>query len=92
MNHLDLAKATGKFYTGPPPIPSVAGSDGIRLTTDGRRVYFDASVPPYGSWAEWSLVDSATLLDVAAGASDAAAAALGTPVWRPGWGWSGGLS
>lgn len=77
INHLDLAKASGTFYTGPPPVPSVVGSDGVGLTDDGRRVLFDTPVPPYGSWAERSLVSSADLLDVADGVSDAVAAALG---------------
>jgi NADPH:quinone reductase-like Zn-dependent oxidoreductase len=77
VNHLDLAKATGKFYTGPPPIPSVVGSDGVGVTADGRRVFFDAPVPPYGSWAEESLVSAADLFEFADGLSDAAAAALG---------------
>jgi NADPH:quinone reductase-like Zn-dependent oxidoreductase len=77
VNHVDLAKASGKFYTGPPPIPSVVGSDGVAVTDDGRRVFFDKPVAPYGSWAERSLVSSADLLDVADGVSDATAAALG---------------
>src|ERR1700712_203243 len=77
VNHVDLAKASGKFYTGPPPIPSVVGSDGVAVTDDGRRVFFDAPVPPYGSWAEESLVSTADLFEFADGLSDAAAAALG---------------
>src|SRR3954451_17507846 len=42
IHHLDLHKATGTFYTGPPPLPSVVGSDGVGRLPDGRRVYFDA--------------------------------------------------
>src|SRR3954465_12188830 len=55
VNHLDLAKASGTFYMGPPPLPSVVGSDGVGRLPDGRRVYFDASAPPYGSNAEPAL-------------------------------------
>ncbi|HTJ31716.1 MAG TPA: zinc-binding alcohol dehydrogenase family protein [Dactylosporangium sp.] len=77
VNHLDLAKASGSFYTGPPPIPSVVGSDGVGRTAHGRRVYFDAPVAPYGSWAQRTLVPETDLLDVAAGVDDATAAALG---------------
>ncbi|GAA2358808.1 zinc-binding alcohol dehydrogenase family protein [Dactylosporangium salmoneum] len=77
VNHLDLAKASGSFYTGPPPIPSVVGSDGVGRTAHGRRVYFDAPVAPYGSWAQQTLVSDTDLLDVAAGVDDATAAALG---------------
>lgn len=78
VHHLDLAKATGAMHTGPPPaVPSVVGSDGVGRTADGRRVYFDTPVGPYGSWAQRTLVPEADLLDVAAGVDDATAAALG---------------
>ena len=77
VNHLDLVKATGLFYTGPPPVPSVVGSDGVGRTADGHRVYFDAVVAPYGSWAEQALVRSADLLEPAPGVDDVTAAALG---------------
>jgi NADPH:quinone reductase-like Zn-dependent oxidoreductase len=56
VNHVDLAKASGSFYTGPPPLPSVGGSDGVGHTPEGRRVYFDAYVPQYGAWAGRTLV------------------------------------
>jgi NADPH:quinone reductase-like Zn-dependent oxidoreductase len=77
VNHLDLAKASGRFYTGPPPLPSVVGSDGVGRLADGRRVYFDETVAPFGALAERTLVPEETLFDVAEGADDAVAAALG---------------
>jgi NADPH2:quinone reductase len=77
LHHLDLHKATGTFYTGPPPLPSVVGTDGVGRLPDGRRVYFDTTVPPYGSMAEQSLTREDLLFDVAEGADDAVAAALG---------------
>ena len=77
VNHLDLAKASGTFYTGPPPVPSVVGTDGVGRLADGQRVFFDSCVVPYGSWAEQALVASQELLDVADGVDDAVAAALG---------------
>jgi len=77
LHHLDLHKATGTFYTGPPPLPSVVGTDGVGRLADGRRVYFDATVTPHGSMAERTLVPSDALLDVAEGVDDAVAAALG---------------
>jgi NADPH:quinone reductase-like Zn-dependent oxidoreductase len=77
LHHLDLHKASGTFYTGPPPLPSVVGTDGVGRLADGRRVYFDASIPPYGSMAERTLVPDEALLDVAEGVDDAVAAALG---------------
>src|SRR3954447_18922919 len=77
LNHLDVLKASGSFYTGPPPLPSVVGSDGVGRLADGTRVYFDESVPPYGSMAERTLVPRGALLPVADGVDDAIAAALG---------------
>jgi NADPH2:quinone reductase len=77
VNHLELAKASGKFYTGPPMVPSVPGSDGVGRLSDGRRVFFDTMVAPHGSWAERAVVPRAALLDVADGVDDAVAAALG---------------
>jgi NADPH:quinone reductase-like Zn-dependent oxidoreductase len=77
VNHVELLKASGKFYTGPPVIPSVPGSDGVGRLPDGRRVFFDTMVAPHGSWAERAVVPQAALLDVAEGVDDAVAAALG---------------
>ncbi len=77
LHHLDLHKASGSFYTGPPPLPSVVGTDGVGRLEDGTRVYFDESVPPYGSMAERTLVPREVLLPVAEGVDDEVAAALG---------------
>ena len=77
LHHLDLHKATGTFYTGPPPLPSVVGTDGVGRLAGGRRVYFDATVAPYGSMAERALVRHEALFEVAEGVDDAGAAALG---------------
>lgn len=77
VHHVDLAKASGSFYTGPPPVPSVVGSDGVGRTADGHRVFFDAPVPPYGSWAQRALVPDAELFEPADGVNDVTAAALG---------------
>ena len=77
VHHVDLAKASGSFYTGSPTVPSVMGSDGVGRTADGRRVFFDTLVPPYGSWAQRALVPDAELLEPAVGVSDVIAAALG---------------
>jgi NADPH:quinone reductase-like Zn-dependent oxidoreductase len=77
LHHLDLHKASGTFYTGPPPLPSVVGTDGLGVLPDGRRVYFDATIPPYGSMAELTLVPAEVLVDVPDGVDDSVAAALG---------------
>ena len=77
LHHLDLHKASGTFYTGPPPLPSVVGTDGIGRLPDGRRVYFDATASPYGSMCERTLVPRDAMLEVADGLDDVIAAALG---------------
>ncbi|HEX5618175.1 MAG TPA: zinc-binding dehydrogenase [Solirubrobacteraceae bacterium] len=76
LHHLDLHKATGTFYTGPPPLPSVVGTDGVGRLEDGRRVYFDVIVPPFGSMGERALADAESLFDVPDDLDDAVAAAL----------------
>jgi NADPH2:quinone reductase len=77
LNHVDLLKASGRFYAGPPPLPSVVGSDGVGRLADGRRVFFDTVTAPYGSMAERALVPEDALFDVAEGVETAVAAALG---------------
>jgi NADPH:quinone reductase-like Zn-dependent oxidoreductase len=77
LHHVDLLKASGTFYMGPPPLPSVVGTDGVGRPADGRRVYFDLSVPPYGSMAERTLVPEDVPIDVPDGIDDASAAACG---------------
>ena len=77
LHHLDIYKASGSYYTGPPPLPSVVGTDGVGRLEDGRRVFFDTTVAPYGSMAERTLVPSDALIELAEGVDDAVAAALG---------------
>jgi NADPH:quinone reductase-like Zn-dependent oxidoreductase len=77
LHHLDLHKASGNFYMGPPALPSVVGTDGVGRLEDGTRVYFDESVPPYGSMAERTVVPRDAMLPVADGCADEVAAALG---------------
>jgi NADPH2:quinone reductase len=77
VHHLDIHKATGAFYMGPPPLPSVVGTDGVGIAPDGRRVYFDACAAPFGSMAERALADAEALFEVPDGIDDATAAALG---------------
>lgn len=77
INHLDIAKASGTFYLGAPTCPSVVGTDGVGMTSDGRRVYFDECVAPYGSLAERALVDPVHLLPVHPDLPAATAATLG---------------
>ena len=93
VNHLDLLKASGRFYTGPPPLPSVVGSDGVGRLADGRRVFFDSTAEPHGAMAERTLVSEDHLLDVAEEVDEEVAAALGNSGLgaRLGLAWKAGL-
>jgi NADPH:quinone reductase-like Zn-dependent oxidoreductase len=77
LHHLDLLKASGNFYMGPPPLPSAVGTDGVGRLEDGRRVYFDETVAPFGSMAERALARETALFDVDDAIDDVTAAALG---------------
>ncbi len=76
VHHVDLARASGSFYLGPPPLPSVLGSDGVGRLPDGRRVFVDSAVVPFGTWGQRALAGTDSLLDVADGVDDVTAAAL----------------
>ncbi len=77
LHHLDLLKASGSFYMGPPKLPSAVGTDGVGRLEDGRRVYFDETVQPFGSMAEKALARDGALFDLDEGIDDVTAAALG---------------
>ena len=84
VNPVDVAISAGRFYAGAPPLPSVAGREGVGVL-DGRRVYFDAPIAPYGSMAERTLVDRQGTYDVPDGCRTAWRSRWGSPGWRRGW-------
>jgi NADPH:quinone reductase-like Zn-dependent oxidoreductase len=76
VNPVDVSICAGRFYAGKPPLPSVAGREGVG-TLDGVRVYFDAPIAPFGSMAERALVDPASTYPVPDGLDEGVAVALG---------------
>ncbi len=76
LNPVDVAICAGRFYAGKPPLPSVAGREGVGLL-DGERVYFDAPIAPFGSMAERALVDPASTYSLHDGLDEGVAVALG---------------
>jgi NADPH:quinone reductase-like Zn-dependent oxidoreductase len=76
LNPVDVAICAGRFYAGKPPLPSVAGREGVGLL-DGARVYFDAPIPPFGSIAERALIDPRSTYPVPDVVPDGVAVALG---------------
>ena len=77
MNPVDILKTSGSFYAGNPPLPSVVGSEGVGRLQDGRVVYFDSPVSPYGAFAQRSLVDPAATYAVPEGLDPALAVVFG---------------
>jgi NADPH2:quinone reductase len=76
LNPVDVAICAGRFYAGKPPLPSVAGREGVGLL-DGERVYFDGPIAPFGSMAERALIDPEHAYAVPEGVLDGVAVALG---------------
>ena len=76
LNPVDVTISAGSFYAGRPPLPLVAGREGVGML-DGRRVYFDAPILPFGSMAERALIDPLSTYEVPDGLPDAVAVALG---------------
>lgn len=77
LNPVDLRIASGQYVTGPPPLPHVAGREGVGRTPDGARVYFDGAIAPYGSFAERSLIEVDAAVPLPDGLDDGLACALG---------------
>jgi NADPH2:quinone reductase len=76
VNPVDVAITAGRFYGGRPQLPCVAGREGVGLL-DGKRVYFDAPLAPFGSMAERALIDRAFTYPVPDAVDDGVAVALG---------------
>jgi NADPH:quinone reductase-like Zn-dependent oxidoreductase len=76
LNPVDVSISAGRFYAGRPPLPAVAGREGVGML-DGSRVYFDAPILPFGSMAERALIDPSSTYPVPDALSDGVAVALG---------------
>src|SRR4051795_6945879 len=77
LNPVDIRMASGNFYGGSPPLPSVAGREGIGRTPDGELVYFDRPQPPYGSFAERAPIDADSAIPLGADVDPALAVSFG---------------
>jgi NADPH:quinone reductase-like Zn-dependent oxidoreductase len=87
VNPVDVRKASGTFVSGPPPLPSVVGSEAVgQIAGDGRRVYAGASVAPFGAFAERTLVREGDVIELPDEVDDGVAVALGIAglaAWLP---------
>jgi NADPH:quinone reductase-like Zn-dependent oxidoreductase len=77
LNPVDIRIAQGNFPADKRDPPYVPGKEGVGTLDDGTRVYFDPSVPPFGSYAERTLIAAASGFAVPDGLDDGVAVALG---------------
>src|SRR3546814_1698839 len=66
-----------KGFFGPGTQPYVAGGECVGQLADGTRVYFGHSLPPYGAWAERTIVSNEEIWTIPDEIDDAQAIALG---------------
>jgi NADPH2:quinone reductase len=77
LNPVDIAIASGKFDAGAPGLPYTPGLEGIGLTPEGRRVWFDVPAFPLGSFAERCVIDESRAIEVPDGVEPAQAIPFG---------------
>jgi NADPH:quinone reductase-like Zn-dependent oxidoreductase len=73
------ALANGSHYGSTGELPFVPGVDGVGRLKDGSRVYFGATRPPYGTFAERAVTASWMCVPLPDGLDDVIAAALANP-------------
>jgi NADPH:quinone reductase-like Zn-dependent oxidoreductase len=80
LSHFSKSRAAGSLYSsGGAGFPFVAGSDGVGVTQDGRRVYFVLPEAPYGALADFCPVQSNRCVELPAALDDITAAAIANP-------------
>jgi NADPH2:quinone reductase len=73
------ALANGTHYGSTGKLPFVAGVDGTGRLSDGRRIFFGSSRPPFGTFAERAVTSAFFSLPLPDGLDDTVAAAIGNP-------------
>lgn len=71
--------ASGTHYGSAGILPLIPGVDGVGRLPDGRRVYFGATQPPYGTFAERTVTRAPVCIPLSDGLDDVTAAALANP-------------
>ena len=79
LSNLTKSRASGAHYSSTGVFPAVAGTDGVGLTQDGRRVYFAMPEAPYGSLAEFCPISSRRCVEIPDSLDDITAAAIANP-------------
>jgi NADPH:quinone reductase-like Zn-dependent oxidoreductase len=79
LTQFTKSRASGAHYSADAALPAVAGSDGVGVTEEGRRVYFILPQAPFGALAEVTRVRAGFCIPVPDGLDDVTAAALANP-------------
>jgi NADPH:quinone reductase-like Zn-dependent oxidoreductase len=79
LSQFTKSRASGSHYSSEGGFPLVAGSDGVGVTQDGRRVYFVLPEAPFGPLAELCPVRSNQCVELPDILDDMMAAAIANP-------------
>src|ERR1700712_5745545 len=79
LSNLTKSRASGAHYSSAGIFPAIAGTDGVGLTQDGRRVYFAMPDAPFGSLAEFCPINVRRCIDIPDSLDDVTAAAIANP-------------
>lgn len=79
LSNLTKSRASGAHYSSAGVFPAVAGTDGVGLTQDGRRVYFAMPEAPFGSLAEFCPINARRCVDIPDCLDNITAAAIANP-------------
>ena len=79
LSNLTKSRASGSHYSSSGVFPAVAGTDGVGLTQDGRRVYFALPEAPFGALAELCPVSTRRCIGIPDSLDDITAAAIANP-------------
>ena len=79
LSTLTRSRASGAHYSSAGIFPAVAGTDGVGITPDGRRVYFAMPEAPNGSLAEYCPIHPRRCVAIPDCLDDITAAAIANP-------------
>ncbi len=79
LSPFSKSRASGSHYSSDGGFPAVAGSDGVGITQDGRRVYFALPEAPFGALAERCPIPSNQCVELPSGLDEITAAAIANP-------------
>ena len=79
LSPFSKSRASGSHYSSDGGLPAVAGTDGVGVTQDGRRVYFVLPRAPFGALAEFCPVSSDQCVRLPDDLDQVTAAAIANP-------------